>query len=113
LRVLARRPTELIINNLIHVVEHGRWPHEKAKVSDPVRMVAHLTLLDRGYGKPIQGMVTADLTPLPDPKTIDKQMSHAEAAQAYADTIKQAEQDLGRLLEPPVIDVDVEPEGES
>jgi hypothetical protein len=112
LRALARRPTELIINNLIHVVEHGRWPNERSKVSDPVRMVAHLTLLDRGYGKPLSTAVVADLTPLPDPKTITPQMSMQEAQQLYADSLKQGEREL---LEGPVIDVDVEPnkEGES
>jgi hypothetical protein len=107
LRMLARQATPTIIDNLVHVVKHGRWPHEKAKVSDPVRMVAYLTLLDRGYGKPIQGMVTADLTPLPDPKTITPTMSHQEAAGMYARSIKQGERDLDNLLEgPPAIDVE-------
>jgi hypothetical protein len=116
LRVLARQATPTIINNLVHVVEHGRWPNERAKVADTVRMVAHLTLLDRGYGKPVQANLVADLTPLPAPKTITGEMTVEQAAQAYAETIHsmQLEQDgVGRLLEPPAI-IDVPPEeGES
>jgi Family of unknown function (DUF5681) len=50
LRAMAREADTAIMRNLHYVVEFGRWPDEKRRVSDQVRMVAHLTLLDRGWG---------------------------------------------------------------
>jgi 2,4-dienoyl-CoA reductase-like NADH-dependent reductase (Old Yellow Enzyme family) len=71
-----------------------------------VQLAAANSLLDRGYGRAPQAIAIKDFTPLPDPKTITKQMTYEEAAQIYADTMKATEQDLNRrLLEPPVINV--------
>jgi hypothetical protein len=98
LRALARQATPTIIDNLVHVVEHGRWPRDKAKVSDSVRMVAHLTLLDRGYGKPLSTAVIANLPSLDPPKQITKQMTPEEAAREYELMIKQGQQDLAQLI---------------
>jgi hypothetical protein len=68
------------------------------------RIAAANSLLDRGYGRPVQGVAIQNMPALPDPKMITKQMTHAEAAQAYAETIHslQLERD-GRLNDRPAI----------
>jgi CRP-like cAMP-binding protein len=79
-----------------------------------VRIAACNSLMDRGYGRPLQGVAFKDLTPLPDPKQITSTMTHAEAADMYARTIKQAERDLSDLVEGPERSViDVPENGES
>ena len=72
-------------------------------------MVAHLTLLDRGYGKPIQGSVVANLPALPDPKSIDETMTHEQAARAYADTVAKGRRDLDNLINGDQTIIDVTP----
>jgi hypothetical protein len=62
LRAMAREADPAIMRNLHYIVEFGRWPDEKRRVSDQVRMVAHLTLLDRGWGKPMQGIEVKNVT---------------------------------------------------
>jgi hypothetical protein len=70
------------------------------------RIAACNSLLDRGYGRPVQGVAFTNLTPLPDPKQITPQMSMQEARQLYADSIKQAEHELLEGPdERPIIDV--------
>jgi hypothetical protein len=70
------------------------------------RIAACNSLLDRGYGRPVQGLAIRNLLPLPDPTMIRKQMSNAEAADAYFRTLQQGQRDLDRkLIEGAVIDV--------
>jgi hypothetical protein len=79
LRAMAREADPAIMRNLHYIVEFGRWPNEKRKVSDQIRMVAHLTLRDRGWGKPLQGCEVKNIPPLPL-IPITKQMTAQEAS---------------------------------
>jgi hypothetical protein len=65
-------------------------------------------LLDRGYGRPVQGVVVADMPKLPPIQHVTKEMTAEQAAKLYEQTIRghyDGAQDL-RL-----IDVTPEPEG--
>jgi hypothetical protein len=88
---------------------------DNPKVPFIVQIAAANSLLDRGYGRPPQAIAFKDLTPLPDPDTINQTMTTAQAVEAYALTLKQGERDLENLMngEPgPVMDVEPN-EGES
>jgi hypothetical protein len=74
-----READPAIMRNLHYIVEFGRWLNEKRKVSDQVRMVAHLTLRDHGWGKPLQGYEVKNIPPLPL-IPITKQMTAQEAS---------------------------------
>jgi hypothetical protein len=52
LRELAREKTEVALNTLIYVCEHGE--------SDAARVAAANAILDRGYGKPAQAITGED-----------------------------------------------------
>jgi hypothetical protein len=69
------------------------------------RIAACNSLLDRGYGRPVQGLAIQNLPALPDPKTITSEMTFEEAAQVYADTIKGVEQLVDQTNEQTIIDV--------
>jgi hypothetical protein len=80
-----------------------------------VQLAAANSLLDRGYGRPLQGVAIQNMPALPDPKKITSTMTEAEAAQAYAETVHsmQLERDGAgrhndRLLDPPAV-IDVTP----
>jgi hypothetical protein len=82
-----------------------------------VRIAASNSLLDRGYGRPVQGVAVQNLQPLPPPGHVTKQMSAQEAAEIYAATLRHGRfDDSGALAgpsEPSTIEgkcVDVTPE---
>jgi hypothetical protein len=89
------------IQTLIAIRDNPKFP--------PItRIAACNNLLDRGYGRPVQGVAVANLPAVPEPSRITEQMTHQEAAQAYADTLKQGQRDLDNLMSnegPPIIDV--------
>ena len=53
---LARQHTALAIETLVQIMQHGD--------RDAARVAAAQALLDRGWGKAVQSIETADVTPL-------------------------------------------------
>jgi len=70
------------------------------------RIAACNSLLDRGYGRPMQALAIAELPQLPAPGQVTKQMNHEEAAQLYASTLNQGRRDLeATMIEATAIEV--------
>jgi hypothetical protein len=110
LREAAQREGPASIRKLAEIRDNPKAPYL-------AQIAAANSLLDRGYGRPVQGVAVQNLQPLPPPGHVTKQMSAQEAAEIYAATLRHGRfDDSGALAgpsEPSTIEgecVDVTPE---
>jgi hypothetical protein len=78
-----------------------------------VRIAASNSLLDRGYGRPVQGLAVQNLPPLPPPGHVTPSMTAEQAAKLYAQTLRHGRFDDSGAQNPKLIEgecVDVTPE---
>jgi hypothetical protein len=116
-RARCREKIAEIVEVMEHVFFKGTWPKQgKQKphqVTDAVRMTAGLTLVSHGWGTaPSSTEIKITLPSTDQIKQITPEMTHQQAADAYARTLAAERQLLGSPDERPIIDVTPE-DGES
>jgi hypothetical protein len=87
------------IQTLIAIRDNPKFP--------PItRIAACNSLLDRGYGRPVQGVAIQNLPALPPLGQVTESMTAEQAADLYAQTLRYGQLELDRkLIEGQVIDV--------
>jgi hypothetical protein len=100
----CRERTLEIVEVMECVFFKGHWPKRTKQVSDAVRIQAGVLLVANGWGTPPNSTELKITVPGPPPRSITREMTQAEAAEAYAQTVRQGYfDDSGAVpqLEPP------------